>query len=80
MKYGAFYDEKFILESKGVPTCPKYGGKVKPDVVLYKKGLDEDIIQNSINSISKVYTLIIRGTSLIVYPATDLINYFREKA
>ena len=44
MKCGAFYDEKFILESEGIPTCPKCGGKVKPDVVLYEEGLDNDII------------------------------------
>ena len=79
MKCRAFYDEKFILESKGVPTCPKCGGKVKPDVVLYEEGLDEDIIQNSINAISKADTLIIGGTSLVVYPAAGLINYFNGK-
>ena len=77
MKCHAFYDEKFILASKGIPTCPKCGGKVKPDVVLYEEGLDEAIIQNSVKAISQADTLIIGGTSLVVYPAAGLINYFR---
>ena len=75
----AFYDEKFIMESKGIPTCPKCGGKVKPDVVLYEEGLDEDVIQGAVSAISKADTLIIGGTSLVVYPAAGLINYFRGK-
>ena len=75
----AFYDEKFILASEGIPTCPKCGGKVKPDVVLYEEGLDEATIQGSIAAISQADTLIIGGTSLIVYPAAGLINYFRGK-
>lgn len=79
MKCNSFYDEKFILESKGVPTCPECGGKVKPDVVLYEEGLDESIIQNSIRAIAQADTLIIGGTSLVVYPAAGLINYFRGK-
>ena len=77
MKCHEFYDEKFILASKGIPTCPKCGGKVKPDVVLYEEGLDEAIIQNSVKAISQADTLIIGGTSLVVYPAAGLINYFR---
>lgn len=79
MDCNSFYDEKFILESDGIPTCPKCGGKVKPDVVLYEEGLDEDTIQGAIKAISKADTLIIGGTSLIVYPAAGLINYFRGK-
>ena len=75
----AFYDEKFIMESKGIPTCPKCGGKVKPDVVLYEEGLDEDVIQGAVSAISKADTLIIGGTSLVVYPAAGLLNYFRGK-
>ena len=74
-----FYDENFILESKGVPTCTKCGGRVKPDVVLYEEGLDDNIIRGSIDAISKADTLIIGGTSLVVYPAAGLINYFRGK-
>lgn len=79
MKCHAFYDEKFILESNGIPTCPKCYGKVKPDVVLYEEGLDEATIQGAVQAISKADTLIIGGTSLIVYPAAGLINYFKGK-
>lgn len=79
MKCNAFYDEKFILESKGVPTCPKCGGKVKPDVVLYEEGLDNSIITGAVKAISEADTLIIGGTSLVVYPAAGLIDYFRGK-
>ena len=79
MSCNAFYDEKFILESKGIPTCPKCGGKVKPDVVLYEEGLDEATIQGAVAAISQADTLIIGGTSLIVYPAAGLINYFKGK-
>lgn len=79
MSCHAFYDEKFILESECIPTCPKCGGKVKPDVVLYEEGLDESIINGSVDAISKADTLIIGGTSLVVYPAAGLINYFRGK-
>ena len=79
VKCHAFYDEKFILESKGVPTCTKCGGNVKPDVVLYEEGLDDNVIRGDIAAISKADTLIIGGTSLVVYPAAGLINYFRGK-
>ena len=79
VKGHAFYDEKFILESKGVPTCTKCGGNVKPDVVLYEEGLDDNVIRGAIAAISKADTLIIGGTSLVVYPAAGLINYFRGK-
>lgn len=79
MKCNAFYDEKFILESKGVPTCPKCGGKVKPDVVLYEEGLDNNIISGAVKAISEADTLIIGGTSLVVYPAAGLIDYFKGK-
>ncbi|MGG5460287.1 NAD-dependent protein deacylase [Clostridium sp. B9] len=78
-KCHAFYDEKFILESKGVPTCPKCGGKVKPDVVLYEEALDDNVIRGAVDAISKADTLIIGGTSLVVYPAAGLINCFRGK-
>lgn len=79
MECGTFYDEKFILESKGVPICTKCGGTVKPDVVLYEEGLDDDIIRGAVDAISKAETLIIGGTSLVVYPAAGLINYFNGK-
>ncbi len=75
----AFYDEKFILESDGIPVCPKCGSRVKPDVVLYEEGLDNDIVRGAIQAISKADTLIIGGTSLVVYPAAGLIDYFSGK-
>ncbi len=73
----AFYDEKFILESDGIPVCPKCGGRVKPDVVLYEEGLNDAVIAGAIDAISKADTLIIGGTSLVVYPAAGLIHYFK---
>jgi len=79
IKCNAFYDANFILESTGVPTCTKCGGRIKPDVVLYEEGLDEDTIKGAVNAISKADTLIIGGTSLVVYPAAGLINYFKGK-
>ncbi|AOR24695.1 NAD-dependent protein deacylase [Clostridium taeniosporum] len=77
IKCHEFYDSDFILESKGVPTCTKCGGTVKPDVVLYEEGLDEYTITGAIKAISKADTLIIGGTSLVVYPAAGLIDYFK---
>lgn len=74
-----FYDEKFVLAADGVPHCTKCGGRVKPDVVLYEEGLDEAVIQGAVDAISKADTLIIGGTTLIVYPAAGLIHYFHGK-
>ena len=79
MKCGAFYDAEFIITSKGVPMCTECGGTVKPDVVLYEEGLDEQVIKGAVSAISKADTLIIGGTSLVVYPAAGLIDYFRGK-
>ncbi|MBX7394997.1 NAD-dependent protein deacylase [Clostridium chauvoei] len=79
VKCNSSYDVDFILESKDVPTCTKCGGTIKPDVVLYEEGLDDDTIRMSIDAISKADTLIIGGTSLVVYPAAGLIDYFRGK-
>lgn len=75
----AFYDEKFILQSKGIPTCPLCAGRVKPDVVLYEEGLDNEVIRGAIQAIANADTLIIGGTSLVVYPAAGLIDYFNGK-
>lgn len=79
MRCNEFYDASFILNSKGVPKCTKCGGTVKPDVVLYEEGLDENIIMGAVKAISKADTLIIGGTSLVVYPAASLIHYFKGK-
>lgn len=75
----AFYDADYILHSEGVPMCAKCGAPVKPDVVLYEEGLDDTIISKSILAISQADTLIIGGTSLVVYPAAGLIDYFHGK-
>ena len=76
---GKFYDVDFIANSTGVPRCPKCGGIVKPDVVLYEEGLDEEVLSGAVSAIRKADTLIIGGTSLVVYPAAGLIRYFRGR-
>lgn len=73
---GAFYDAKFILESDGVPKCTKCGGPIKPDVVLYEEGLDNNIFSEAVKCIAEADVLIIGGTSLVVYPAAGLIDYY----
>ncbi len=78
MRCGKHYGLDFILNSKGIPHC-ECGGIVKPDVVLYEEGLDEDVINAGLNAIANADTLIIGGTSLNVYPAAGLINYFRGR-
>lgn len=77
-KCGKFYDAPFVKRSEGIPVC-ECSGIVKPDVVLYEEGLDSDIISRSIQAISQADTLIIGGTSLVVYPAAGFIDYFRGK-
>ncbi|MDO5292561.1 MAG: NAD-dependent protein deacylase [bacterium] len=79
MKCHAFYDVDYVIGTERVPKCEKCGGTVKPDVVLYEEGLDEDIISGAIHAITEADTLIIGGTSLVVYPAAGLIDYFRGK-
>lgn len=71
----AFYDLDYIVNTEGVPKC-KCGGNVKPDVVLYEEGLDTETIQKAIYYISHAEVLIIGGTSLMVYPAAGMIDYF----
>ncbi|MDD6402123.1 MAG: NAD-dependent protein deacylase [Lachnospiraceae bacterium] len=78
-KCGKFFDVDYIINAKGVPYCDSCGGLVKPDVVLYEEGLDQNIIERTINHISKADMLIVGGTSLAVYPAAGLIDYFRGK-
>ena len=78
-KCGAFYDLSKITDTDGVPVCDKCGGRVEPDVVLYEEGLDDRVINGAVDAISKADTLIVGGTTLIVYPAAGLIHYFRGK-
>ena len=72
------YDEKIVFNSKGLPKC-KCGGLIKPHVVLYEEGLDENDLMTAINYISKCDTLLVIGSSLTVYPVSGLIRYFNGK-
>lgn len=78
MKCHQFYDAGYVKESEGIPRC-KCGGIIKPDVVLYEEGLDSGTIQGAVNAIAGADTLIIGGTSLVVYPAAGFIDYFTGK-
>lgn len=75
-KCGKFYTAEFILHSDGVPHC-ECGGNIKPDVVLYEEGLDNNVLQESVRCIREADVLIVGGTSLAVYPAAGLIDYYR---
>ena len=75
-KCGKLYDAQYIKNSAGVPMC-SCGGQIKPDVVLYEEGLDSSTMQAAIRAISQAEVLIIGGTSLAVYPAAGLIDYYR---
>ena len=72
-----FFDEKYVVNAEGVPTCDECGGIIKPDVVLYEEGLDDEVIRGAVNAIANADVLIIGGTSLIVYPAAGFIHYFK---
>lgn len=78
MKCNKYYDAEYVFNSNGIPKC-SCGGIIKPDVVLYEEGLDNDVVEKAIYSIAKADMLIIGGTSLSVYPAAGLIRYFRGK-
>lgn len=75
---GKFYGIQAVTESTGIPVCD-CGGTIKPDVVLYEEGLNENTIDESVRYISSAEILIIGGTSLAVYPAAGLVTYFRGK-
>ncbi len=77
MKCGKFFGPEYIKNADGVPHCDECGGMIKPDVVLYEEGLDNNIITSSIRAIAEADVLIIGGTSLVVYPAAGLIDYYR---
>lgn len=80
MRCHTFYDFDYMEQSEDVPRCPKCGGIIKPDVVLYEEGLDQSVMYRSIKAISEADVLIVGGTSLAVYPAAGLLHYFRGKA
>ena len=77
MRCGKFFDAAYVKNSEGAPKCDECGGLIKPDVVLYEEGLDENVISKTIHYISQADVLIIGGTSLVVYPAAGLIDYFK---
>lgn len=74
---GAFYDAEYVLQAEGVPRCEKCGGLVKPDVVLYEEGLNQETLEKAVRYIREADVLIVGGTSLVVYPAAGLIDYYR---
>ena len=74
---GATQSAEWVLSTTGVPRCPECGGPIKPDVVLYEESLDEDVLLASMRAIASCDMLIIGGTSLVVYPAAGLVQYFQ---
>ena len=75
-KCGAFYNAQFIKNSAGVPRC-HCGGIIKPDVVLYEEALDQSVLQEAVEAIMQADMLIVGGTSLVVWPAAALVDYYR---
>ncbi|MBR6232379.1 MAG: NAD-dependent protein deacylase, partial [Erysipelotrichaceae bacterium] len=71
-----FFDLNYIIQSDGVPKCDHCGATIKPDVVLYEEGLDEEVITGAIRAIASADLLVVCGTSLVVYPAAGFIRYF----
>lgn len=78
-KCGKFFDAAYVKNSDGIPVCDDCGGLIKPDVVLYEEGLDNQTVSDAVHAISHADVLIIGGTSLAVYPAAGMIDYFRGK-
>ena len=76
---GKFFDAAYVKNSASLPVCDDCGGLIKPDVVLYEEGLDSQTISDAVYAISHADVLIIGGTSLAVYPAASMIDYFRGK-
>ena len=74
-----FFDADYIKNNTPIPYCDECGGLVKPDVVLYEEGLDNDTVNGALEAISGADCLIIAGTSLTVYPAASFVRYFRGK-
>ena len=76
MKCHQFYDAEYVFTSKSIPKCT-CGGIIKPDVVLYEEGLDEETLENAILAILNADVMIVAGTSLTVQPASSLLNYYK---
>jgi len=80
MKCNKFFEPEYIFENQtDIPICDVCGGIIKPDVVLFEEPLDDDIVTGAINKIQEADTLIVAGTSLIVYPASGIIRYFNGR-
>lgn len=89
MDCGSFYDLDYVMDSQNcrnkngeqswIPYCASCGGMIKPDVVLYEEALDDNVVQSAVNAIQRADTMIVGGTSLVVYPAAGLLNYFKGK-
>ena len=73
---GKFFDAEYMLHAEGVPKCDACGGAVKPDVVLYEEGLDDKTLKDAVSYIRNADVWMIGGTSLVVYPAAGLIDYY----
>ena len=74
---GKFFDAEYMLHADGIPKCDACGGRVKPDVVLYEEGLNQNTLQEAVHYIKEADVLIVGGTSLVVYPAAGLIDYYQ---
>ncbi len=79
MKCGKFFPVEYLLEQEGVPHCDKCGGIVKPDVVLYEESLHDGDMEQAVRDIRNADMFIVGGTSLTVYPAAGLVDYYRGK-
>lgn len=73
----ACYDMRYILKQEGIPVCNKCKGHIKPDVVLYEEALQDEVVEAAIQAIKQADTLLVGGTSLVVYPAAGLLRYFQ---
>lgn len=78
-KCGALFDARYMLDSGELPVCDQCGGHIKPDVVLYEEGLDMGLMHRAIDFITNADILIVGGTSLVVYPAAGLVDYYRGR-
>ena len=78
MRCHRFFDVNAVMQAEGVPKCP-CGGIIKPDVVLYEEGLDEETVSLAVDAISKAEMMIVAGTSLSVYPAAGMVRYFKGR-
>ena len=76
MQCGAKYSVDIVSDSEGIPLCKKCGGMIKPDVVLYEEPLDEQVVAGAVRAIEEADTMLVIGTSLVVYPAASYIRFF----